>query len=88
MYHEPSINLNHPILPKHQGAMIFCFQYCKLQQQDKTVVINDPLGQTHNLAIGDHCFHFVCFVLLDFEKWRRTYGRTDTMCENNDPYRP
>ena len=24
------------------------------------------------------------FTLLDFKKW----GRTDEMCENNDPYRP
>ena len=23
----------------------------------KTGVINDPLGQTHNLACSEHCFH-------------------------------
>ena len=26
---------------------------------NKTGVINDPLGQTHSLAISEHCFHFV-----------------------------
>ena len=46
----------------------------------KTGVINDPLGLTHNLASSEHCFHF---VLLDFEKCRRTY-----MFENNDTYWP
>ena len=49
----------------------------------KTGVINDPLGQTHSLASSEHCF-----VLLDFEKWGRTYGRTDDMCKNNYSYRP
>ena len=48
---------------------------------NKTGVINDPLGQTHSLASSEHCFLLVCFAR--FEKW----GRTDNMCENNDPYR-
>ena len=37
---------------------------------NKTGVINDPLGQTHNLDSSENCF-----VLLDFEN-RRTDGRT------------
>ena len=45
-------------------------------------VINDPLGQTHSLASSENCFLLFCFVRC--EKW----GRTDNMCENNDPYRP
>ena len=46
--------------------------------------INDPLGQTHSLASGDSCFLLFCFAR--FEKWGRTDGRTDNMC--NDPYLP
>ena len=42
----------------------------------------DPLGQTHSHASSKHCFLLFCFSR--FEKW----GRTDNMCENNDPYRP
>ena len=49
---------------------------------NKTGVINDLLGQTHSLASSEHCFLLFCFSR--FEKW----GRTDNMCENNDPYRP
>ena len=30
----------------------------------------------------------ICFVLLDFEKWKRTNGRTDDTCENSDHYHP
>ena len=47
---------------------------------NKTGVINDPLGQTHNHANSEHCFHFVlfCYILKS----------GDDMCENNDPYRP
>ena len=26
--------------------------------------------------------------LRDFEKWGRTYGRTDNTCENSDDYQP
>ena len=28
---------------------------------------------------------FCCFIFLDLKSWD---GRTDNMCENNDPYRP
>ena len=28
---------------------------------------------------------FCCFVFSRFEKWGRTYGQMDNMCENNDP---
>ena len=31
---------------------------------------------------------FCLFCLVRFEKWGRTDGRTEDMCENNDPYRP
>ena len=37
--------------------------------------INDPLGQTHRPANSDHYSHLI-FVLREFEKWRRTDGRT------------
>ena len=41
----------------------------------KTGVINDPtIGQIHSFASSEYCFHF--FVLLEFEKWGRTDGRT------------
>ena len=38
-------------------------------------VINDPLGQTHSPASGDHCVSHMkyFFVLRHFEKWD---GRT------------
>ena len=49
---------------------------------NKTGVINDPLGQTHSHASSEQCFLLICFSR--FEKW----GRTDNMCEYNDPYRP
>ena len=42
--------------------------------QDKTGVINDPLGQTHNLASSEHYFRLK-FVLF-CEKWERSYERT------------
>ena len=53
--------------------------------EDKTRVINDPLGQTNSnsLVSSDHCFS--CFILLDLKSWD---GRTDNMCESNDHYRP
>ena len=42
-------------------------------------VINESLGQTQCLTSSEHCFRLK-FVLLDFEKWGRTYrqmyGRT------------
>ena len=41
---------------------------------ENTGVINDPLGQTHTLVNSEHCE--ICFVLLDFEKWGQTDGRT------------
>ena len=50
-------------------------------KNNKIGVINDPLGQTHSHASREHCFLLFCFSR--FEKW----GRTDNMCENNDPYR-
>ena len=37
-----------------------------------TVVLNDPLGQTHSHASSEHCFLLFCFS--SFEKWGRTYG--------------
>ena len=30
----------------------------------------------------------ICFVLVDYEKWGRTDGRTDDTSENSDQYRP
>ena len=44
---------------------------------NKTCVMNDPLGQTHSSANGDHYsrFNFVLF-LPDFERFGCTYGRT------------
>ena len=45
--------------------------------QDRYIPINDPLGQTHSPVNSDHCFHLkICFILRDFEKYRRNYGRT------------
>ena len=52
----------------------------------KTGVINDPLSQTHSHDSSEH--YFLLFCLSRLEKWGHTYGRTDNMCENNDPYRP
>ena len=56
---------------------------CEIRKR-KTGVINDPLGQTNSLASNERCFRlkFVSFSLFCL------YGRTDNMCENNDPYRP
>ena len=42
------------------------------------------IGETVGMAewiIDDTC-------LVHFEKWGRTDGRTEDMCENNDPYQP
>ena len=60
-------------------------RWCKRKKQRTTFfgekrwkekgVINDPLGQTHSLASSEHCFLLFCFAR--FEKWGRTYGRTD-----------
>ena len=48
------------------------WKYCWIKKQDMRV-INDPLGQVHNLAT---LFSLeICFVLLYFKKWGRTYGR-------------
>ena len=49
---------------------------CSNQQEfnNKTGVINDPLGQTHSHASSEHCFLLFCFSR--FEKWGRTDGRT------------
>ena len=47
---------------------------------NKTGVNNDPLGQPTVLAGSDS--HLIS-KLWDV----RTYGRTDTMCENSDHYR-
>ena len=52
----------------------------------KAYVINDPLGQTHGTTSSNHYFHY--FILLCFEKWGRTDGRTDKTCENGDHYQP
>ena len=38
--------------------------------------------------VANIIFAWICFVLLDFEKYVRTDGRTDNMCENNDHYWP
>ena len=43
------------------------------QRENKTGVINDPLGQTHSLASSEHCFLLFCFAKC--EKWGRTYGQ-------------
>ena len=75
---------------KNQGLIKLCRnattlligQSEKNQQKDHKGVINDPLGQTHSHASSEHCFQLFCF--FRFEKW----GRTDNMCDNNDPYRP
>ena len=42
----------------------------------KSGVINDQLGQINKFASNKHCFQLKFVVLLDFEKWGRTYGRT------------
>ena len=54
----------------------------KKKIENKTGVINDPLGQTHSLASSEHCFLLFCFARSEKRGW------TDNMCENNDPYRP
>ena len=49
-------------------------------------VINDPFGQTHSLASGDHYsrlnFALFCEIL------KSVPVRTDNKCENSDHYRP
>ena len=55
---------------------------------DKTGVINDPLGQTHSLAISEHCFRLTFDLFWKVGTDGRTDGRTDGMCKNNDHYRP
>ena len=62
-------------------------QKCWLETRP-VYVIYDPLGQTHGPASSDHISLETCFVLQDFEKWGRTYVRTDDMCENSDHYQP
>ena len=44
---------------------------------------DDPLGQTRSPAGSNHSSGLKVerFVLQDFKKWGRTYGRTDTSCE-------
>ena len=42
----------------------------RVQSRSKIEFVNDPLGQTHNLAS-------ISLFSLDFEKWGRTRGRTD-----------
>ena len=50
-------------------------------KRNKTGVINDPLGQPTVPAGSD------CRLILKL--WDgRTYGLTDTLCENSDHYRP
>ena len=48
---------------------------CEKITQDKTGVVNDPLGQTHSPGAVK-----ICFVLPDFGTWERTDGRT--ICVN------
>ena len=54
----------------------------------KTGVINDPLCQTHSLASSEHCFCLKFVLFWKVGTGVQTYGRTNNMCENNDPYRP
>ena len=56
------------------------------EKKYKTGVINDPLGQTHNLASTLFSLE-ICFCFAIF--WKvGTDGRTDNMCEYNDHYWP
>ena len=57
-----------------------------MKVEDKTDLINDPLGQTHNPAISDHYSHLKVVLFREFLK--RGNGRTDDMYKNNYPYRP
>ena len=57
------------------------------KKNDKTGVIDDPLGQTHSFASRENLFsleicYFVLFWKVGTDIW------TDDMCENNDHYRP
>ena len=57
-------------------------------KENKTGVINDPLGQTNNLASSEHCFRLKFVLFWKVGTDGRTDGRTDDMCRNNDHYRP
>ena len=50
------------------------FKYSKTKQQKTMVVTGDTMGLAEWIIDGT-CL--LCFVLLDFEKWERTYVRTD-----------
>ena len=75
---------------EHEICKEFIYAYKLASSKNRTGVINDPPGHTHSLASSDHYFLLFCFVR--FEKWGRTYGRTDrrtdNMYKNNDHYRP
>ena len=52
---------------------------------NKTYVSNDPLGQTHSSTSSDHYFQTTFALFCDVLK--STDGRTNgNMCENNDHY--
>ena len=56
--------------------------------ENKTGVINDPLGQTHNPASSDHCsdLNIVWFGAILKSEDGQTDGSTDTTCEYSDHY--
>ena len=62
-------------------------------KNNKTGVINDPLGQP-TVPAGSDCRWILKFWdgrtdgRTDRRSDGRTYGLTDTLCENSDHYRP
>ena len=71
-----------PVISQFSGH----FSY-ETKRENKAGVINDPLGQTHSLISGDHCFRFVLFCQILKSGDGRMQVRTNDMCKNNDHYR-
>ena len=64
-------------------ALIFCYSMCNSKGFYKTGVINDHSERPIVKPLAT--IVFCCFVFLDLKEGD---GRTDNMCENNDPHRP
>ena len=61
----------HFFICKLISSIVPACRICWEFNSNKTGVINDPLGQTHNIASNGHCF--LLFYFTRFEKWGRPY---------------
>ena len=73
-------NINFPILccPTFVGwsFIFFIMKSFNNKIAQYLSVINDPLGQTHSFANGDHYSRFNFVLFCEIEKWGRTDGET------------